>query len=106
MKLLLILSLLGQHAPDAGEGKMQFFPIERGALLLADGGVVDVRGGTWFSEPLVMAMGKEHAGLVGENAKYEAQVGDVPYKWVAGALVVGIAVGAALGGTTARVLPR
>jgi len=98
MKFLLLFLLAQQQ--------VSVVPAERGALLQADGGVVDVGSGTWFSTEEVIAMGKDHAGLRARSEDLQAHAADVPYKWVVGAVLVGFAVGAAVGFGMARAAPR
>jgi len=98
VKLLLLL-LLGQQ-------QVNIIPVDLAAIRQPDGGIVQVVGGTWFSEAEVIAMGKDHADLRKQNEHYEAHVADVPYKWILATAGVSITLGIILGATGARALPR
>ncbi len=98
MKLLLLLLLAQQQ--------VSIVPVTRGALLLADGGVVDVNGGVWFSDAEVIAMGKDHAGLRKQNEYLQEHAADAPYKWVLISLGAGLVIGSVTGYFAARAVPR
>jgi hypothetical protein len=99
--LFLLLAL-----PTRGQQQVNVIPVVRGALLQVDGGIVDVKGGTWFSTGEVIAMGKDHADLRKQNEDYEAHVADVPYKWILGTAGAALALGIILGAAGARMAPR
>jgi len=105
-----VLTVLLLALPGWGQQKLSLVPVkvqvQRGALLQLDGGIVDVKGGTWFSTEEVIAMGKDHADLRKQNETYEAHVNDVPLKWVLGTAGAALVVGIILGAAGARMAPR
>ena len=90
MKSLVAILLL---VLDGGEPTI--VQVDRGALVQLDGGIADVRGGTWFSTPEVVEMGRDHDLLRVENEKLKASAAEVPYEWIVAAALTGLALGVA-----------
>ncbi len=104
MKLVAIILLLA--IPSWAQQVVSVVPVVRGAVLQTDGGVTEIGAGAFFTTEEVLRMGGDHAQLRGENEHLREHAADVPYKWVAGAAAVGVAIGTVLGFFTARAVPR
>lgn len=105
MKKALAIALL-LALPAQAQQKLSVVPATRGALLLADGGVVDVGEGTWFSRKEVIEMGKDHADLRSQNEKLIQSAPEVPYRWVFGAAMVGFALGIIAGAVSREMVEQ
>jgi len=98
---LLLLAL-----PGFAQQQADIIPVNRGILTTADGGVVEVNDGVWFSGKEVIAMGQDHADLRKQNEHMKEHAADVPYKWLVIAGGIGLGLGLGLGFFTARAMPR
>lgn len=81
-----------EGTPDAGAVVID---VVRARLLQQDGGVVAVTDGAWASTDKLQLWGAEHRELVKRNAYLEDHAGDLPYRWIVGGCLLGIALGAA-----------